>query len=179
MKRSAAAPARAVNDLHVSWDAYHRLVETLASRIHVSGWSFDAVVCLARGGLRIGDVLSRLFDRPLGVLFASSYREAAGTEQGRLLIGAQVASARPLPAGRWLVVDDLADTGDTLIEVLATLKARHPEVSEMRSAVLWVKGCSRFVPDYHVERLTESPWIHQPFERYDRLSPGDLAAHAD
>jgi hypoxanthine phosphoribosyltransferase len=76
-----------MKDLYVSWDEYNRLVEKLALKVYDSGWNFDAIVCLARGGLRVGDVLSRLFDRPLGVLFTSSYREEEGTRQSRLMIG--------------------------------------------------------------------------------------------
>lgn len=163
-----------MKDLHVSWDGYHRLIEALALKVHASGWTFDAVVCLARGGLRVGDVFSRVFDRPLGVLFVSSYREASGTQQGGLMIGEHIASARPLPGGRWLLVDDLADSGVTLREVIPALRSRHPEVEEIRSAVLWRKGCSVFEPDYYVESLPTNPWIHQPFEAYDRLRASDL-----
>ena len=53
-----------MRDLHVSWDEYNRQIEKLAVRIHDSDWHFDAIVCLARGGLRVGDALSRLFRRP-------------------------------------------------------------------------------------------------------------------
>ena len=38
---------------------------------------FDSILCLARGGLRVGDVISRIYDMPLAILAASSYREAA------------------------------------------------------------------------------------------------------
>jgi hypothetical protein len=50
-----------------------------------------------------------------------------------------------------------------------------PMISELRSAVLWVKGVSSYTPDYFVESLPTSPWIHQPFEQYDGLSPDQLA----
>jgi len=163
-----------MNDLHVSWDAYHRLIERLALQVHDSGWSFDAIVCLARGGLRVGDVLSRVFDKPLGVLFTSSYREEAGTRQSTLQIAEHLSSAAPLPGTRWLLVDDLVDSGATLVEVIPVLKARQPQVQEIRSAVIWRKGASVVAPDYFVESLPTNPWIHQPFEAYDHLSPDDL-----
>ena len=165
-----------MKDLHISWDEYNRLVEKLALEVWKSNWRFDAVVCLARGGLRIGDVFSRLFDKPLGVLFTSSYRDDAGMTQGRLLIGDQMSSAQPLPGPRWLLVDDLADTGATLVQVLPALRARYPQAQEIRSAVLWRKGASVAEPDYVVEPLPGSPWIHQPFEEYDHLRPADLKA---
>jgi hypoxanthine phosphoribosyltransferase len=163
-----------MKDLHVSWDEYNRLIEKLALRIWESGWNFDAIVCLARGGLRVGDVLSRLFDRPLGVLFTSSYRDNAGTTQSQLLVGEHLCSAAPLPGPRWLLADDLVDSGATLVEVVPLLKARHRQVEEIRSAVIWAKGSSVARPDYCVESLPSNPWIHQPFEEYDHLRPADL-----
>jgi len=50
-----------------------------------------------------------------------------------------------------------------------------PSISELRSAVIWVKGESKYTPDYFVESLPSSPWIHQPFEEYDNLRPDALA----
>ena len=50
-----------------------------------------------------------------------------------------------------------------------------PSISELRSAVVWTKGVSSYVPDYHVELLPTSPWIHQPFEEYDGMRPDVLA----
>ena len=163
-----------MKDLYVSWDEYNRLIEKLALKIWESGWQFDAIVCLARGGLRVGDVLSRLFDRPLGVLFTSSYRENAGTTQSKLMIAEHLSSAAPLPGPRWLLADDLVDSGATLVEVVPALKERFPRVEEIRSAVIWRKGASVAEPDYCVEYLPTNPWIHQPFEEYDHMRPSDL-----
>lgn len=164
-----------MDDLHVSWDEYHRLIERLACQIADSGWHFDAIVAVARGGLRVGDVLSRLFERPLGVVFTSSYREHEGMQQGALHIGRNLASAELLPGPHWLVVDDLADSGATLAQLMPILRERHPRVQTMRSAVLWCKQASIADPDYAVERLAGNPWIHQPFEKYDHLRAQDLA----
>ena len=49
------------------------------------------------------------------------------------------------------------------------------QIDELRSAVIWTKGVSSYTPDYYVELLPTSPWIHQPFEEYDGLRPQGLA----
>ena len=36
--------------LYVSYDEYHSLIEKLAIKVHLSGWKFDTILCLARGG---------------------------------------------------------------------------------------------------------------------------------
>ena len=76
--------------LWVSWESYNRSIEQLALKVHESGWQFDQVLCLARGGLRPGDVFSRIFDVPLAILSTSSYRAEAGTVQGDLDISKHI-----------------------------------------------------------------------------------------
>jgi hypoxanthine phosphoribosyltransferase len=160
--------------LYVSWDEYHLLIERLALKVANSGWDFDQILCLARGGMRPGDVLSRVFDRPLAIMSTSSYREESGTLQGRLDLAKYITMPKGELAGRVLLVDDLADSGVTLRAVVDRLKSQGA-ISELRSAVIWVKGVSSYTPDYFVEMLPTSPWIHQPFEEYDTLRPAGLA----
>jgi hypoxanthine phosphoribosyltransferase len=165
----------AASDLWVSWDDYHRAIERLARSIYESGWEFDLVLCLARGGLRPGDVLSRIFEKPLGILAASSYREMEGTLRGNLEVANHITTTRGEVAGNILLVDDLVDSGQTLEYVARRLREDFSAVREVRSAVLWWKVKSAVVPDYFADRLEADPWIHQPFERYDHLRPQQLA----
>ena len=153
--------------LYVSHEEYHGLIERLAVTVHRSGWKFDALLCLARGGLRPGDVLSRIFDKPLAILAAHSYRENAGTVQGELHIAQHISHSEPVLAGSVLLVDDLVDSGKTLQQVQQHLQTRYPAITSLRTAVVWAKGCSVFQPDYVAEQLPSNPWIHQPFEAYD------------
>jgi hypoxanthine phosphoribosyltransferase len=160
--------------LYVSWDEYHLLIERLALKVHNSGWEFDQIVCLARGGMRPGDVLSRVFDKPLAIMSTSSYRAEGGTIQGRLDLAKYITMPKGELAGRVLLVDDLADSGVTLKAVVERLRGL-PSIADLRSAVIWTKAVSSYTPDYYVEMLATSPWIHQPFEDYDNLRPDGLA----
>jgi hypoxanthine phosphoribosyltransferase len=165
-----------MKDLWVSWDEYHRLIEELIAKVHESGYKFDSLLCLARGGLRVGDVISRVYDMPLAILAASSYREAAGTQQGELDIAQFITKTGGDLTGKLLLVDDLVDSGGTLVKVIDHLRGRYPAITEVRTGVLWWKAVSKFEPHYHVQYLETSPWIHQPFEEYDALRPNQLAA---
>lgn len=160
--------------LYVSYDEYHNLIERLAVKINQSGWEFDNILCLARGGMRPGDLLSRIFDKPLAIMSTSSYRAGAGTVQGHLDVARYITTPKGEIAGRVLLVDDLADTGHTLNAVIDTLKDNYQPITELRSAVIWTKGVSSFKPDYSVEFLESNPWIHQPFEPYDNIRPAAL-----
>ena len=101
--------------LYVSYDEYHSLIEKLALKVHQSGWEFDTILCLARGGLRPGDILSRIFDKPLAIMSTSSYRAEAGTIQGRLDIAKYITLPKGELAGRVL---------DLLLHVLAQAHLR-------------------------------------------------------
>ncbi len=160
--------------LYVSYDEYHNLIEKLAIKIFQSGWQFDTILCLARGGMRPGDILSRVFDKPLAIMSTSSYRADAGTQQGNLDIARYITTPKGEIAGKVLLVDDLADTGHTLNEVIKLLRGGYSTISELRSAVIWTKGLSTFEADYSVEFLPTNPWIHQPFEGYDSMRPQQL-----
>ncbi len=134
------------------------------------------MVAVGGGGMRPGDILSRIFNVPLAIMSTSSYRAEAGMVQGHLDIAHYITTPKGQIAGKVLLVDDLADTGVTLQAVVERLRNNYQPITELRTAVIWTKGCSSFVADYSVEDLPTNPWIHQPFEAYDSLSPEKLLA---
>ena len=75
--------------LHVDWSQYNLLVERLALSVYESRFRFNQIICIARGGLRVGDVLSRIFDQPLAILSTHSYTSEGGTIRGDLVIAEQ------------------------------------------------------------------------------------------
>ena len=174
LAKSRESSADTGADLYVSWTDYHRAIERLALRVHQSGWEFDQIVCLARGGLRVGDICSRLFRKPLAILFASSYDGELGRDRGVLKFAQSLAMTGDRLGPRVLVVDDLADSGATLQASVQWLADRY-DLQEVRTATIWCKGCSAIVPDYYDQYLPHNPWIHQPFERYETLDFATLS----
>src|SRR4029450_1860534 len=135
-------------DLHVSWDEYNRMVERLALIVHEAGYKFNQIICVARRGLRVGDVLSRIFELPLAILSTHSYTAEGGTIRGELVIAEHMTMTRPRLGERVLLVDDMVDSGHTLEAVYRTLPKRWPVIRSCRTAVLWWKACSTFRPDF-------------------------------
>src|SRR3954470_23673725 len=160
--------------LHVDWSHYNALVERLALSVYESRFRFNQIICIARGGLRVGDVLSRIFDQPLAILSTHSYTAEGGTLRGELVIAEHMTMTKPRLGDRVLLVDDMVDSGHTLDLVHRTLPQRFPHITQCMTAVLWWKACSVFKPDFYVEYLPDNPWIHQPFEVYDTLRPDEL-----
>ncbi|MCL2310744.1 MAG: phosphoribosyltransferase [Proteobacteria bacterium] len=163
--------------LNISWERYHTLIEQLALKVHESGWPFDQIVCIARGGVRIGDVLSRIYELPLAILATHSYRADGGTVRGELIVAEHMSMTSPQLGERILLVDDMVDSGVTLKKIVETLPQRYPNIKEIKTAVLWWKACSIFKPDYWIDYLPDNPWISQPFEIYDQMRANEIRNH--
>lgn len=168
-----------MSNLYVSWSEYNRKIEELACQIRDSGWDFDQIICIAKGGLRIGDIFCRLFDRPLAILSVESYGGDDRTERGNIIFSRDLAKTSPNLGSKVLLVDDLVDSGITLKKSVDWLKHFYGfYVEEIRTAVLWYKAVSTYRPDFYVDYLEDSPWIHQPFEKYERMSVNELMPDA-
>lgn len=162
-------------DLYVSWSDYYRKIEQLAAKVHQSGWQFNQIVCLAKGGLRVGDIMARIYNQPLAILATSSYGGPSGQTRGSITFARDLTMTTANLGSHILVVDDLVDSGITLQKSLVWLDRRYGfYVEEIRTAVLWYKDCSVIEPDYYVDYLPDNPWIHQPFEVYEQMNPADL-----
>ncbi|MEM9509422.1 MAG: phosphoribosyltransferase family protein [Cyanobacteria bacterium P01_E01_bin.35] len=164
-----------MTDLYVTWSEYHHKIETLAVKIYNSHWQFNQIVCLAKGGLRIGDILCRLYDKPLAILATASYGGANNQERGEIKFAEHLTTLQPL-GDRILLVDDLVDSGISLAASATWLKTKYePQITEIRTAVIWYKSSSIETPDYFVDYLPHNPWIHQPFENYEQTPIAQFA----
>ncbi|MGP1387239.1 MAG: phosphoribosyltransferase [Thainema sp.] len=162
-------------EIFVTWPDYHQKIEHLAKQIYDSGWEFNQVICLAKGGLRVGDIIARIYDVPLAILATSSYGGTKGQTRGAITFANDLTKTTANLGSHVLLVDDLVDSGITLQKSLVWLDRRYGfYVEEVRTAVLWYKDCSVIEPDYYVDFLPNNPWIHQPFEPYEHMHPADL-----
>ena len=161
-----------VSDLFISWDEYSKTIEQLAIKVYEDGYKFNQVVCIAKGGLRVGDIFSRLFNVPLAILSVESYHGETNeiqNQQGQFTFSRDLAKTTPNLGSKVLLVDDLADSGKTLIKSIKWLEMYYGFYldEKIRTAVLWHKSSSNYKPNYSVNFLKDSPWIHMPFEKYE------------
>lgn len=154
--------------LHIDYAQYHHLIDQVVNAVKNSGFHPDCILGVSRGGLFLADGLSRSLRKPMAVIAASSYRDEEGTSQGDLQLSASIASVSPV-GGKVLLVDDLADTGHTMQALCGHLHKICPGITELKTAVVWVKPASVFKPDFAAEYLESDVWIVQPFETRDFL----------
>jgi len=121
----------------------HRLAAEIRER--EAGRPLTAIAVMTGSIIFLADLIRKL-DMPLrvGVIQARSY---LGTQRGTLSVNADML---PEIAGRdVLVIDDIFDTGHTLVEVLSFLRELRPR--SIRTAVLVLKKGKQAVelrPDY-------------------------------
>lgn len=155
-REAAPAPPRCEV---VSWPRFHALARRLAGLVRASGYRPDLIVAIGRGGYVPGRVLSDW----LGLMDLTSFK----IEHYHRTRKERAARVRyPLPAEvtgrRVLLVDDVADSGETFAVALRHLAERGPP-AEVRSAVLHYKTVSPYVPDYYAHKVTAWRWIIYPW----------------
>jgi len=142
----------------LGWERFGTAIRELAQAVADSGFAPDVVVAVARGGLPVGGAMAyALGTKAVGTLNVEFY-----TGVDERLAAPQVLppllDTDALHGLRALVVDDVADTGETLA-LVQRLIAEHCE--EARTAVLYAKSRSVVDPDF-VWRRTDS-WITFPW----------------
>ena len=159
--------------LIVDWKEYNKTVEKLAVQIYQSGYKPDLLVGIMRGGAPMIDVLSRVFKLKCAYLAVESYSgKGIEDEQGDIVFSREMSSIAKNMGGKILLCDDLSDTGITLNKSVDWLKKYEPikdKIKSIKTATLWKKKKSTFEPDYCAVRLSNDPWIVQPFEIYEEI----------
>ena len=54
-----------MKDIYITWEDYHKKIEQLAKKVHEDNWKFNQVICIAKGGLRVGDVILKVDEKKI------------------------------------------------------------------------------------------------------------------
>jgi hypothetical protein len=148
--------------MKISWTEYYQLCSKVKQEIINTGVNYSQIIAIARGGFYLGDYLSRRLKIPLAIVITSSY-------QGQRKYSTIVSSLSYLqelePDARYLLVDDLTDSGQTFNFVSRYLNNTY-ELKNLDTACIWYKPQSTFKPTYFADNSV-SEWIIQPFEVED------------
>ncbi|MGB9719216.1 MAG: phosphoribosyltransferase [Candidatus Anstonellales archaeon] len=143
-----------------SWDEIEELTKKLAEKIKKSRFRFDWIVGISRGGLLPARLVSDYFDCPqLAIMRIEFYKSIGKTKDfPRITQPVQV----NVKGKNVLVVDDVADTGQSLVVAKEHLKRKGAK--EVRIATLHYKPTSSAIkPDFYVAKT--SAWIVYPWEK--------------
>lgn len=146
-----------------SWDQIYSFLIELADRIRASGFKPDAIVGVARGGWAPARVLSDLLDIQNLASVKVEFYVGVGLRAKKPVITQPVSI--PLVKLKVLVVDDIADSGESLRLLRSTFVKQG--ASEVRAATIYRKPWGRFDVDYWAKET--SSWVIFPWEVYESI----------
>jgi len=141
-----------------SWNQIYELLLNLASTVRKSGFEPEIIVGVSRGGWPPARVMSDLLENPNVASVAAEFYVGVAETKGKPVITQPVSVS--VKGKRVLVMDDVADTGESLRLVRSYLEEHG--ATEVKTATIYYKPWSVMIPDYY-EKETRS-WIIFPWE---------------
>lgn len=118
----------------------------------------DTILAVARGGMTLGHALSMALDtRNLQSIRTESYDGEIQRDSINIFGASDLSASK-----RILVVDDIVDSGQTLVHLMPFLRSLNP-VAEFKIATLFTKQSALLQPDFSLHEATD--WIDFFWER--------------
>ncbi len=147
--------------LKLNWEDIERYCIEIAKRIKRDGLKFDFILAISRGGLIPARLLSDYLDLDILVTRIKFYTSIGKTsEKPRVEYFPENIKNK-----RILLVDDIADTGESILLAIEEMKRRN--VYYYKVATLLKKPWSKVIPDYFVEETDK--WVIFPWERMETI----------
>ena len=143
----------------VSFQEVHEMVRHVAENVKASGYDPTTVIGLARGGW----IPARLICDFLGITDLLSLKVEHWLQTGKTKDEATIRYPMniDLSEKKLLIVDDITDTGKSLITATEYLKKLNP--AEMRTVTMQYLPKSKFKPNYFSEEVKEWVWFIYPW----------------
>lgn len=146
-----------------SWDQIYDFLLNIAKRIRRNGFKPDIILGVSRGGWPPARVMSDLLENPNVVNVAAEFYIGVAETRDKPVITQPVSVS--VKDKKVLVVDDIADTGQSLKLVLSHLEEEG--ASEVKTTTIYYKPWSALIPDYYEKETTL--WIIFPWERKETV----------
>ncbi len=134
---------------------YYPYEDFLADTIDLTekiDWTFDSIIAIARGGMTLAHLLGKYYNiREVYTINTIGYEDTIKLGSVKVFNIPELNEAKSV-----LIVDDIVDSGDTLIEVLKVLRQMYPAVI-FKTASLFYKKSAKIAPDWYVQEADK--WI--------------------
>jgi len=132
-----------LNHIYYPYEEFREDLKVLTSKIDQP---FDSILGIARGGLSMAQMLGEYYDlREVYAINTIGYDDTQKKESVEVFNIPDLKSAKQV-----LIVDDIVDSGDTLVEILKVLECKYPSVTFL-SASLFYKKTAKITPTWYVK----------------------------
>lgn len=146
-----------------SWEQIYDLLLNLAKKVLKANFMPDLIVGVSRGGWPPARIMSDLLEKPeLASVKAEFYLGVDETKSEPIITQPVSASVE---GKRVLVVDDVADTGESLRLIKSHLKEQGAK--EVKLATIYYKPWSILTPDWYLKETRA--WVVFPWERKETV----------
>ena len=129
--------------IYYPYQEYKQDLKTLTEKIDQP---FDAILGIARGGLSMAQMLGEYYDlREVYAINTIGYNDTEKNDSVEVFNVPDLKSAKQV-----IVVDDIVDSGETLVEVLKVLNEKYPNVTFL-TASLFYKKTACMKPTWYVK----------------------------
>jgi uncharacterized protein len=122
---------------------------------------YDCIIGVSRGGLVLARLMSDLLEIQDVLITKSEYYFGMGKRRRKPVVTQKIQN--DIAGKTVLLVDDVSDTGESLVEIKKHVENKHPK--HLAVATLYLKPWSKTVPDYYVTKT--DAWIIFPWEFYE------------
>jgi hypoxanthine phosphoribosyltransferase len=149
--------------LYLTWSDIQRLSEKTADKIIEDGFTPDLIIAVSRGGFDPARIISDQLDirklASLQIIYYSGVNKKKKKPEILYPLNAKIKGLKVL------VVDDVSDSGNSLISVKKYVLAKG--VDAVKIATLHHKPWSKYKPDYYAEEVDK--WIIYPWESRESI----------
>ncbi len=131
---------------------YEEFREDLKELAKSIDFDFDTIIAIARGGMSIAHMLGEYFGiRDVYTINSIGYEDTKKLENVMIYNLPNLRRSKKI-----LIVDDIIDSGETMREVVKTIKDRYPK-TDIKTAAIFYKKSADFKPDFFVKYAQD--WI--------------------
>lgn len=156
-----------INTKKVTWEEVEKWCGEVSDKILNSGWKPDVIIAISRGGFVPARLICDLL--VVGELVSLQITHWPSAAQIAKEAGIKYSLQCDLSRKNALIVDDIADTGDSIIiakdHVWMNCRPKELKVATLQ----WISKTSKVKPDYYAEEVKEWIWYQYPWTRLEDI----------